>query len=428
MNSRSKAIFGSTAAPLLKQKKMSNPVSTNQPAIYTFFKNRQRAKHVNKSFSSPVWMKKLNQPSKELDLSPPSYREIASIIRKMKSSGSPCPFDQISVIVLKRCPIVRTMIWKIIEKSWKIGKVPTVWKNGLTVLIHKKGVNTDRGNFRPITLEPVLCKVFTSWMRNRIYKHLCKNEYIETNIQKGFWSGISGTIEHTQHLTYLINHARLKQRSLCASLIDLKNAFGEVHHDLIQAVLDYHYVPPAMSALMRSLYDGFKISVAGDEYVTNPTLVDRGVLQGQFIAFTVQYVCQVFNTLIKTIEDKRIKCMGYVAEKTLSPRHWFQFADDTAIVTALEEDNQRPLNLFTKWSSWADLEIRVDKCHSFGVKKYLSSAIQYQPNLTINGEKIPPIENGESFEYLGKQFSFSMATDVIKSQLHSELMDYIDTI
>ena len=119
--------------------------------------------------------------------------------------------------------------------------------------------------------------------------------------------------------------------------------------------------------------------------------------------------------------------MRYVAEKTLSPHHWFQFADDTAIVTALEKGNQCLLNLFTKWSSWADLKIRVDKCHSVGVKN-MSSAIQYQRNLTINGEKIPPIENGESFEYLGKQVSFSMASDVIKSQLHSDLMDYIDTI
>ena len=33
MNSRSKAIFGSTATPLLNQEEMSNPVSTNQPAI-----------------------------------------------------------------------------------------------------------------------------------------------------------------------------------------------------------------------------------------------------------------------------------------------------------------------------------------------------------------------------------------------------------
>ena len=33
MNSRSKAIFGSTVAPLFNQKKLSNPVSTNQLAI-----------------------------------------------------------------------------------------------------------------------------------------------------------------------------------------------------------------------------------------------------------------------------------------------------------------------------------------------------------------------------------------------------------
>ena len=82
-------------------------------------------------------------------------------------------------------------------------------------------------------------------------------------------------------------------------------------------------------------------------------------------------------TLIKTIEDKIMKCMGYVAEKTLSPRHWFQFADDTAIVRALEEDNQHLFDLFTKWSSWAHLEIWVDKCHSFGVKKiyFISNSI-----------------------------------------------------
>ena len=34
-------------------------------------------------------MKKLNQPSKEFDLNPPSDREITSIIQKMKSSGFP---------------------------------------------------------------------------------------------------------------------------------------------------------------------------------------------------------------------------------------------------------------------------------------------------------------------------------------------------
>ena len=81
---------------------------------------------------------------------------------KMKSSGSPYPLDQISVIVLKRCPILRTYVWKIMEFCWKNKYFPTVSKNGITVLIYKKldpAFANDPANFRPITLEPVIAKV-----------------------------------------------------------------------------------------------------------------------------------------------------------------------------------------------------------------------------------------------------------------------------
>ena len=93
--------------------------------------------------------------------------------------------------------------------------IPELWKKGLTVLAYKKGLADDTANFRPITLEPVIAKVLTSLIRNRIYAFLCKNpgknQYIETNIQKGFWTGILGTIEHTELMSHLINHARQKQ-------------------------------------------------------------------------------------------------------------------------------------------------------------------------------------------------------------------------
>ena len=65
-------------------------------------------------------------------------------------------------------------------------------------------------------------------------------------------------------------------------------------------------------------YYGFKINVAGDGYVTNPIRVDRGVLQGDSLLPLLFNIC--VNSLIKTIEDKRIKCIGYIPEKTLSPR------------------------------------------------------------------------------------------------------------
>ena len=66
---------------------------------------------------------------------------------------------------------------------------------------------------------------------------------IEQKIQKGFANGVSGVLEHTSMMAYILNKARLKQRSVVITLLDVKNAFGEVHHNLIKSVLDYHHIP-----------------------------------------------------------------------------------------------------------------------------------------------------------------------------------------
>ena len=84
-------------------------------------------------------------------------------------------------------------------------------------------------------------KVFTSCLRNAIFNFLSANNYIEQEIQKGFTPGLSGTFEHTAQMADIINKARSKQRSLVITLLDLKNAYGEVHRNLIQTALDYHH-------------------------------------------------------------------------------------------------------------------------------------------------------------------------------------------
>ena len=127
----------------------------------------------------------MSAPNVSFDNEPPMYKEIMKIIMKMKSSGSPCPLYQISVIVLKRCPILRTYVWKIMEFCWKDKYFLTVWKNGITVLIYKKqdpAFANDPANVRQITLEPVIAKVFTSLIRNHIYGYISKNNYIESHV------------------------------------------------------------------------------------------------------------------------------------------------------------------------------------------------------------------------------------------------------
>ena len=136
----------------------------------------------------------------------------------------------------------------------------------------------------------------------------------------------------------------------------------------------------------------------------------------------------VVNTLVECIKQEKVNCLGYVSSELILPRHWFQFADDTAIVSALEEDNQHLCNGFSKWTMWADLVIRVDKCHTFGIKKSATSSVQYNPMILVKRERVPPIKIGESFIYLGKEFNFGMDHENIKEQLKADNIKYVTTI
>ena len=304
---------------------------------------------------------------------------------------------------------------------WTEKTIPTVWKFGLTVLAHKKGDTKNLDNFRPITLQPVMLKVLTSCIRDRIYSYCVENSYIDTKTQKGFWEGISGTIENNEALTYAINQARLRQKSLVITLIDLKNAFGEVNHNLIRSVLQFHHLPPEIAYIIMEIYNDFRIPIASDNYITSPIPVKRGVLQGDSLSPLLFNLCSP----MLTVNQEKLKCMRYIFGNTLSPKNWMQFADDTAVITALKSDNQLLLNLFTKWCVWADFVIKVEKCHTFGIKKYKTSSIQYQPYLMAINKIIPAIETGKSFRYLGKDFSFSMDNTPAKAEILQHLETHL---
>ena len=194
----------------------------------------------------------------------------------MKSSGSPCLLDQISIIAFKRCPYLQTYLTNIIRSVRSSEEVPSEWKKACTILVHKKGDTDDSANFRPITLDSVPLKFFTSCLRNSLYQFHLENNYVESKIQKGFSPMISGTLEHTSQMANAINKARNKQRSLIITLLDLKNAFGEVHHILIFEVLMYHNIPNYIRNLIRNLYTDFRTSIITSLFNSPFLKVGRG--------------------------------------------------------------------------------------------------------------------------------------------------------
>ena len=180
---------------------------------------------------------------------------------------------------------------------------------------------------------------------------------------------MSGTLEHTAQMTNIINKARIKQRSLVITLLDLKNAFGEVHHNLITSVLDYHHIPEHVKLIIKSLYTDFKTSIITSEFRTPFIPVRRGVLQGDCLSPLLFNMC--FNTFIQHIKTDKYRQFGSSLQ-FLNPVHWFQFADDAAVISSQESENQHLLNRFSIWCQWSNMIIRVDKCSTFGIKKALT--------------------------------------------------------
>ena len=132
----------------------------------------------NKIFAIPSWIPKCSKPAYPFDLKPPLYQTILSITRHMKASTSPCPLDyHSSIIFFKRCPYLRSFLTEIICVIWLSGRVPPEWKQAATILIHNKGSTDGPANFKPIALESVPLKIFTSCIRNAIFKSLKQNNF-----------------------------------------------------------------------------------------------------------------------------------------------------------------------------------------------------------------------------------------------------------
>ena len=224
---------------------------------------------------------------------------------------------------------------------------------------------------------------------------------------------------HNQHSPYK------KQRSLVITLLDLKNAFGELHHNLIYKVLQYH-IPNPINELIRSLYTNFQTCIITEKFSTPFITVGRGVLQGDCLSPLLFNMS--FNTFVQHIKSESFLQLGFWKfNKTgilCNPIHWFQFAEDVAFISSQEKEDQILLNRFSVWCQWANMIIRVDKCSTFSIKKHSSKSIQYQPKLFINHLLVPRIEIGESFRYLGLYFNFNMSDE----EHQSEIFDLFNNI
>ena len=80
---------------------------------------------------------------------------------------------------------------------------------------------------------------------------------------------MSGTYEHIANLSYVINHARKREKSLTITLTDLRNPFGEVHHNLIETILEYHHGDQQVRDIVKLIYRDFYTSIITNAFTSD---------------------------------------------------------------------------------------------------------------------------------------------------------------
>ena len=167
-----------------------------------------------------------------------------------------------------------------------------------------------------------------------MFTFLSANRYIDHRIPKDSMPKLSGAYEHTTQMARIINKATIKQRSVVITLLDLKNAFGKVHHNLIPKVLKYHHIPDQIQQLIKNLYSVSYTSIISERFHSPVIKVARGVLHGDFLSPLIFNLC--FSTFIQYIAGKKYRHFDFTLNSRNST-HWFQFADDPAVITGLKK-------------------------------------------------------------------------------------------
>ncbi len=96
-----------------------------------------------------------------------SEDEVLAQLKRLPWQSSPGP-DGVSCAIWKSTPSSAKILAKIFSTCLLNGKLPASWKMSNTILIHKLGEKSDPGNWRPISLQSTIYKVFVALMAKRL--------------------------------------------------------------------------------------------------------------------------------------------------------------------------------------------------------------------------------------------------------------------
>ena len=123
-------------------------------------------------------------------LSPVTTTEVTTIINELKDKATSDYYGMTMFLVKKVRDIIAEPLADAINHAFTIGVYPPELKIARVVPVHKSGDINCPTNYRPISILPLLSKIFETALKNRMVKYLEERNII-SDAQHGYRTGRS---------------------------------------------------------------------------------------------------------------------------------------------------------------------------------------------------------------------------------------------
>lgn len=234
----------------------------------------------------------------------------------------------------------------VFEKSLRNGILPSDWKEAQVTPLFKKGERCSPGNYRPISLTSVVCKVMEGIVRDKVIEHLTENRLL-SECQHGFVSGRSCTtnlIATLEDWTDMLDEGS----AVDAIYLDFAKAFDSVPHERLLRKLEALGIEGQILQWIRDFLIGRRQRVSVNGTLSDWAAVGSGVPQGSVLGPVL------FVVFINDLPE----CLSSLCS---------MYADDTKVyrrVDGPEDRNklQSDLNGLVDWADTWQLRFNADKC------------------------------------------------------------------
>ena len=215
--------------------------------------------------------------------------------------------------------------------------------------IYKKGSKSEPGNYRPVSVTSVCCKLLKSLIKDDIMQHLASNKPIH-NSQHGFMPGRSCT---SNLLAFLDKLTEAADKGIPTDVVylDFAKAFDKVPTERLLKKVGKHGIGGRIGNWIRAWLTGRRQRVTVNGKMSGWQRVISGVPQGSVLGPVL------FLIFINDLDHMATK-------KQLL----LKFADDTKVAQQIEsardaEELQECLNKLNKWAADWGMQFNTAKCH-----------------------------------------------------------------